>query len=178
MTDMSRERKRGVSPIQETGYDRRQKARIERIARYRAGRVVIHAKDVDQLVSQQSRGRHYTDIVTTYYGETDLTKLPAATDFMVFSVEIRAEKTGKHRHQGGFVIYVIQGEGYTVHDGHRLDWKGGDLIELPTKPGGIEHQHFNTGDIPVKWVAFRYEPFMIALGDEVEQLERSPEYKG
>ena len=60
----------------------------------------------------------------------------------VFIHDIKT-RSGKHRHQGGLVIYVLEGKGYSVVDGERKDWEKGDLVLLPMKPEGVEHQHFN-----------------------------------
>ena len=35
----------------------------------------------------------------------------------------RGTKSGKHGHQGGLVIYVIDGTGYSVINGERVDWE-------------------------------------------------------
>src|SRR5439155_811034 len=75
-------------------------------------------------------------------------------DWNVFVQDIRVH-SGKHRHQGGLVIYIMEGEGYSVVDGERHDWEAGDLLLLPVKKGGVEHQHFNKDDAhPAKWIAF------------------------
>jgi gentisate 1,2-dioxygenase len=70
------------------------------------------------------------------------------------------QHSGRHKHQGGLVLFVIKGSGSTEIDGVRYSWKGGDLITLPIRPGGIEHQHFNdNAGQPCRWVAFYYKPF-------------------
>jgi hypothetical protein len=169
-----RERSRERGPEQETVYDRNLKERNERIRRMRRGRVVLRDRDLTWDMSRQGRLKFFTDPHS--YGDGAAPEdLPALTDFKVFVHEIRSQ-SGRHRHQGGLVIYVIEGEGYTVVEGERVDWKSGDLLLLPVRPGGVEHQHFNTGDAPAQWVAFRFEPFHEALGDVVEQVVNSPEY--
>lgn len=168
------ERNREQGPEQETIYDRNLKERNERIDRMRRGKIVLRNRDIPWDMSRQGLLKYFTDI-NSYGDDTDPTNLPALTDFKVFVHEIRSE-SGRHRHQGGLVIYVIEGEGHTVVDGERVDWKTGDLLLLPVRPGGVEHQHFNTGDKPARWVAFRFEPFHEALGDVVEQVVNSPEY--
>jgi hypothetical protein len=50
-----------------------------------------------------------------------------------------------------------------------------DLVLLPVVQGGVEHQHFDTGDEPGTWIAFRLEPFHTALGEHVVQVSSSPE---
>ena len=96
----------------------------------------------------------------------------------MFKHEVRT-KSGKHRHQGGLVIYVLEGKGYSVVDDERIDWEKGDLMLLPLKPQGVEHQHFNLQPgQPALWAAFI--PIAILwehVGAELEQVEESPEFQ-
>ena len=93
----------------------------------------------------------------------------------MFVQDIRVH-SGKHRHQGGLVIYIIQGEGYSIVDGERHDWEAGDLLLLPVKPGGVEHQHFNKDDAhPAKWIAFISAALFEFGASEMVQLENHPE---
>jgi len=95
----------------------------------------------------------------------------------VFIHDIRTH-SGRHRHQGGLAIYVIEGKGWTVVDGIRHDWEEGDLILLPVKPGGLEHQHFNAEPgKPCMWLGMIYAGFWDALGNEKEQKEVSPDWR-
>lgn len=97
--------------------------------------------------------------------------------WFVFLHDIRTH-SGRHRHQGGLVIFVVEGQGYTIVDGKRIDWEAGDLILLPIKPQGVVHQHFNREPgKPCKWLAFIYEPFIEALGAEMQQVETSPDWR-
>src|SRR5262245_13987428 len=66
----------------------------------------------------------------------------ALRNWDIFISNVR-KHSGRHVHQGGLVIFVLEGEGYSIVDGERVDWEAGDLILLPTKPDGVEHQHFN-----------------------------------
>jgi quercetin dioxygenase-like cupin family protein len=100
----------------------------------------------------------------------------ASMPFSVFIHEIRTH-SGKHRHQGGLVIYVLEGHGYTLVDDARIDWEEGDLILLPIKPEGVLHQHFNLGrDGFCRWLACVYRPFGSAMGNLFEQKEDSPDW--
>jgi len=47
----------------------------------------------------------------------------------------------KHGHLNSAVFYVIEGRGYDVHDGKRIDWKAGDVMIVEN---GCVHQHFNS----------------------------------
>ena len=61
-------------------------------------------------------------------------------------------RSGKHRHQGGLVIYVLEGKGYSIVDGERKDWEKGDLVLLPMKPGwrrapALQSRSVEAGDL-------------------------------
>jgi gentisate 1,2-dioxygenase len=95
----------------------------------------------------------------------------------VFMHEIKTV-SGKHTHQGGLLIYVLEGVGYSTVDGQRRDWKKGDLILLPMKPGGVEHQHFNLQPEkgPARWIAFINMPIHEHVASDLRQVENSPDF--
>jgi gentisate 1,2-dioxygenase len=96
----------------------------------------------------------------------------------VFINEIHTHN-GVHRHQGGLVLYVLEGKGRTVYDGVEAEWEAGDLILLPIKPGGVEHQHFNDDPRrPARWLAFITLAFRDYLASELIQVKDSPDWVG
>ena len=101
----------------------------------------------------------------------------ALSTLILFVHEIRSH-SGRHKHQGGFNLFVLKGKGYTVVDGIRNDWQAGDLILLAFKPGGVEHQHFNVDDRPSRWLALTCLPFADLVGAFLEQKENHPDWKG
>lgn len=136
--------------------------------RAKTGRVVIRAKEMPFEQGRQGYTRVYLHLrlVDT-----------ALANWMVFLQEIRVH-SGRHIHQGGIALFVLQGKGYTVVDGVKHDWEEGDLILLPVKPGGVEHQHFNVDpDKPSRWLAMGFFPFFDALGNNLEQVEVHPDWK-
>jgi hypothetical protein len=60
---------------------------------------------------------------------------------------------GKHAHMEA-MLYIVDGEGYTIVDGVKVPWKKGSLLHVqgPQTP----HQHFATGDKPT--VQLRFAP--------------------
>lgn len=131
----------------------------------------IHVRD-DELEWARTRQG-----VIKYYLNRTAIQDTALKDWIVFVHEIHTH-SGKHRHQGGLAIYVIDGQGYTVIDGERHDWKAGDLLLLPIKPGGVEHQHFNTStDRPARWLALIYKPLHDEAASALEHREDSPMYR-
>ena len=127
-----------------------------------SGRVVIRGSQLGWQASRQGRSKYYLHIEAE-----DV----AVRDWMVFRKEVHTE-SGAHTHQGGLVIYVLRGHGYSVFDGERLEWKTGDLLVLPVKPGGVEHQHFNLDETgSSEWIAFVYLPFLHATGSMLTQVK-------
>lgn len=131
------------------------------------GKVVIRAKELGWQQGRQGLLKYYLHphapgMVTTYWD--------------VFVHDIR-HQSGRHRHQGGLSIYVIEGSGYTLIDGVKIEWEAGDLILLPIKPSGVEHQHFNREPgKPCKWLAFIFLPYSVIMGGEFTQVELSPDW--
>jgi quercetin dioxygenase-like cupin family protein len=58
--------------------------------------------------------------------------------------------TGQHEH-GEEGIYIVEGEGCSVVNGVRYDWKEGSVLWMPF---GSQHQHFNTGDGNARYLSF------------------------
>lgn len=130
------------------------------------GQVLVRGRDLPQQKTRQGLLRYYL----RRSGETET----ALKDWVVFVHEIYTH-SGKHRHQGGLVIYVLDGMGYTVVDGVRYDWEAGDVILLPVQPGGCEHQHFNRSeDRPARWLALIYKPLHDEVASVLEQREDAP----
>ncbi len=138
------------------------------IDRQSSGVIVIKSEDRPWQQARQGKLKYY--LIPSLYKDTVL------QSWRVFTHEIRTQ-SGKHRHQGGVSIYVLEGKGYTIADGKRVDWEAGDLILLPIKPNGIEHQHFNLSDKPSKWIAFVYLPLIDHIAHYLEQVETSPDAK-
>ncbi|MBI2954894.1 MAG: cupin domain-containing protein [Chloroflexi bacterium] len=151
-------------------YDVHFKAREEFANRMMTGQLLVKSSERNWEISRQGKIKHY--ISPKLWPET------AFHDWNVFIHDI-VQQSGKHRHQGGIVLFVIEGRGYTVVDGVRQDWKKGDLILLPLKPGGVEHQHFNAEPgKPCKWLATIYMPVHEQVCPLVQQIETSPLYSG
>lgn len=138
--------------------------------RQRSGRVVIRKQETTQELMRQGHLRFYLDSGRTI-------KDTPLQNWAVFTHEVRSV-SGKHRHQGGLIIYVIDGTGYSVVDGERVDWEKGDLLLLPLKPKGVEHQHFNVNpEKPAVWMAFIHRGIREYVASEMTQTEPSAEWK-
>ena len=58
--------------------------------------------------------------------------------------------TGQHEH-GEEGIYIVEGEGCSIVNGVRYDWKEGAVLWMPF---GSQHQHFNTGSTNARYLSF------------------------
>jgi mannose-6-phosphate isomerase-like protein (cupin superfamily) len=162
--ERTRERERGTIP--QTPYEIFIRSRKEFLERQDTGQVVVKPSDREFFLTRQGR--------LMYHLNPEIHKNTPLQDWRVFSHDLKTH-SGKHRHQGGLVIYVITGKGYSVVDDERVDWQAGDLLLLPIKPGGVEHQHFNLQPgADCRWIAFSYMPFFDHVASEFTQTENSP----
>jgi len=100
-------------------------------------------------------------------------------------------RSGKHRHLAEEVLYVLEGQGYDLHQDcdveitdvyywkpqdevKRFEWEAGDVIYVP--PNTI-HQHFNADpERPVRLVSCINRIFKHSGLNDLEQIEDAPEY--
>ncbi|MBI4330523.1 MAG: cupin domain-containing protein [Chloroflexi bacterium] len=168
MTERLLEKKKEPEPREALG-DISTRAINELLRQKAEGQVVIRGKEHSFEQSRQAWGKFLL-----HRKDWDKVGTPGWHIFIT-----RTQKhSGKHIHQGGLALFVLEGEGYTVVDGERYDWEEGDLVVLPVKPGGVEHQHFNKfPDRPAEWIAFIYH----VMGDVVSvgkhQVETHPNWK-
>ncbi len=172
MTKVQGEQQRGPGPNAEIPMDPWYQSLIEDMQGWRrqaeTGLIVIRGKETPWFQNPQARVRYY--LLPPYRGDTALQTIA------VFE-QIIYRHSGMHRHQGGLVIYVLDGEGYTIVDGERYDWAADDLLILPIKPGGVAHQHFNRDSTrPARWLAMIPMAFQEYLSSELVQIETSPDW--
>lgn len=169
MSEIERTQERERAPLQDNPYERAMRHRKEIAQRNLIGPVVVKSTDRKVVMARQGKLQHFLDPLS--FKDTPL------QSWRVFTHEIRT-RSGKHRHQGGLVIFVVEGKGYSIVEGERIDWEAGDLVLLPIQPGGVEHQHFNTAEKPSKWAAFMSIPIDEWLASDLDQIEASPDFKG
>lgn len=89
-------------------------------------------------------------------------------------------RSGKIFCQGGQVIYIWEGRGYTVIDGVSHAWEGEDVLQIPLRIHGCTFQHFNSDpDHPCRLIVTEANltgPLGVDRGVGWEQREPSPDY--
>lgn len=65
-------------------------------------------------------------------------------------------KSQRHGHQNSALLYVLEGKGYDISNGERVDWEEGDCCFVA--PGTV-HQHFNSDpDKPARVIIIKTKP--------------------
>jgi oxalate decarboxylase/phosphoglucose isomerase-like protein (cupin superfamily) len=95
-----------------------------------------------------------------------------------------------HRHGPGAHVIILTGEGFSLmwpegEEPRRYEWQPGTLI---VPPNMWYHQHFNTGDSPARYLAFKHEVVSVRNaqgvpkawisrrvgGDQIDYADESP----
>lgn len=167
MVEKILEKKKEPEP-QETLYDIGRKALNDAARQKAEGQVIIKGKERNYEQNRQGFLKYLAH-------RTNWDKL-GVPGWAIFHNRIQVH-SGKHVHQGGLCIFVLDGAGYTVVDGERYDWEAGDLIVLPVKPGGVEHQHFNKDPHkPAEWMAFIYQYMLDVVNTGIDQKTEHPDW--
>lgn len=66
-----------------------------------------------------------------------------------------------HGHQNEALFYVLQGQGYELHDGKRYDWKAGDAVAVHNDS---VHWHNNPNDELAVCLVMKPKPLSLFLG--------------
>lgn len=81
------------------------------------------------------------------------------------------QSTRLHRHNYETVIYVLKGRGRSRLEGVSVEWAAGDAFYVPV---WAWHQHINTGDDEVLYVACENAPLLQNLGIALRQEGEPP----
>ncbi|MBI2189491.1 MAG: cupin domain-containing protein [Acidobacteria bacterium] len=70
-------------------------------------------------------------------------------------------KSQKHGHVNEAAFYILDGEGYEIHDGVRYDWKAGDVAIVHNN---CVHQHFNASSTkPARALVMKTKPMFMFM---------------
>jgi gentisate 1,2-dioxygenase len=90
-------------------------------------------------------------------------------------------RSGRNHQPGNQVIFVWEGRGYTIIDGHKHHWSKGDVVQIPLRVKGVVIQHFNADETnDAKLICCepnQVQSVSVDRGSGFEQLEVSPDYK-
>ncbi|HEX6259233.1 MAG TPA: cupin domain-containing protein [Woeseiaceae bacterium] len=70
-------------------------------------------------------------------------------------------RSQKHGHVNEAAFYILDGEGYEIHDGVRHDWRAGDVVVVPNN---CVHQHFNASSTrPARALVIKTKPMFMFM---------------
>lgn len=148
------------------------KLRDEQREQTRGALQVVRGDELPQEINSQGLMRWYLHPAI---------KDTVLSTFMFFEQEIPpGSRTGRVRFQGGQVLIILEGRGYTMLDGVKHAWEKDDVVNLPIRGPGIVVQHFNADpEKPAKFVAVEPNWFActtVDRGSGFDQLEEAPEF--
>ena len=77
-------------------------------------------------------------------------------------------KSQKHGHVNEAAFYILDGEGYEIHDGVRYDWKAGDVAIVHNN---CVHQHFNASATkPARALVMKTKPMFMFMNMLFQKL--------
>jgi quercetin dioxygenase-like cupin family protein len=96
--------------------------------------------------------------------------LPSRTLSMTIGGLEPGQTASKHRHTYETILYVLEGEGFTVIEDRRVDWKAGDAVYIPV---WAWHQHTNrSATSRCRYVACENAPLMQNLNAALREEAR------
>jgi quercetin dioxygenase-like cupin family protein len=123
----------------------------DQLARLRSMPRVVKGRELRFNDGPQAFSRHYIE--------------PA--DGLTQTLHIHVEeyapggRTQKHGHVNEAAFYILDGEGYEIHDGIRHDWKAGDVAIVHNN---CVHQHFNASpDKPARALVMKAKPMFMFM---------------
>ena len=143
---------------------------------------VIHPEEMPWEMARQGLLKHLVN-------EAMNTRMETVDAYM--QIVPPASRSGKHRHLAEECLYVLEGQGYDLHQDcdveitdsyrwvasdevKRYEWEAGDVIYIP--PNTI-HQHFNaSADKPARLISIVNRIFKACGLNDLEQIEDAPEY--
>lgn len=77
-----------------------------------------------------------------------------------------------HGHMNSAVFYILEGEGYDIHDGVKYPWKAGDVSIVENM---CVHCHYNASpEKPARYVIFKAKPSFIFFHLVFQRIKEYP----
>jgi len=123
----------------------------DELNRLRAMPRVRKAKDIKFIDGPQAYSRHYVE--------------PKDGITQTFHLHLEeygpGGKSQKHGHVNEAAFYILDGEGYEIHDEVRYDWKAGDVAIVHNN---CVHQHFNASNTkPARALVIKTKPMYMFM---------------
>lgn len=132
--------------------------------RRRAGKVLVKGKELRFGSTPMGRVAYAVDPRLGFH-----VKLLST----LFAEVSPGKHSGAHRHIYEETDYILSGEGYSIIEDQRYEWKKGDTLVIPVFAW---HQHFNTGKEPARFLVHSGRVAMESTGYIHTQQGESADY--
>ena len=125
----------------------------------------------------QGQGPHSSTTARSPSASTSSSRWTASAQTLHVHLEEYAPggRTQKHGHVNEAAFYILDGEGYEIHDGVRYDWKAGDVAIVHMN---CVHQHFNAStEKPARALVLKPKP-MHHVHEHAVPADRDPAPEG
>lgn len=122
----------------------------------------LTAADTERLLHSDVRGQVHGAFSKERGHGVAIVDLPSKTLSMTLGLLEPGQKTRRHRHNYETILYIIRGEGYTVVEDRKVEWKAGDAVYVPV---WAWHNHFNLSSEPAEYLACENAPLLQNLGN-------------
>lgn len=135
---------------------------------------VLKWAEVPWTLSANACCKRYTGATGSFLDQR-LQHLPLSSFSLSEQIISPGGRNGGHRHFMEAIFYILEGEGYEIHDGIRYDWESGDVMCVPTY---CVHQHFNRSQDKSARMFFSV-PYIFELLSisKLEQIGLHPNYE-
>ena len=136
------------------------------LERLRAMPRVRKAKEIQFVDGPQAYSRHYVE--------------PKDGISQLFHIHLEeygpGGKSQKHGHVNEAAFYILDGEGYEIHDNVKYDWQAGDVAIVHNN---CVHQHFNASSTkPARALVLKTKPMFVFMNmlfqKQVEPRDTNP----
>lgn len=130
----------------------------------RAGRVLVRREDLVFAPTRMGNIALVVDPTTGFHMRTIGTLMADIPP---------GKRSGAHRHIYEESNYIVSGQGYSIIEDQRVNWKKGDTLCIPVFAW---HQHFNTGSDPAQLLVHHSRPYMENMGFLVVEHGEDADY--
>ncbi|MBV9598883.1 MAG: cupin domain-containing protein [Chloroflexi bacterium] len=115
---------------------------------------------IPSVIKASSLAQHAGDRFVNQLVTTD-DNSPLSTIVVFIEYIPPGGRSSKHGHMNDALFYILEGDGYDIHNGKRYTWLAGDVANVPP---GVTHQHFNASATrPVRALVLNPKPLYLAL---------------
>lgn len=122
-------------------------------------KATLPSKLIHQQVEKTDHNQHFSD---ERKHPVHIIDLPSNTISMTIGGLLPSGSSNKHRHTYETILYILEGQGYSIIEGNKINWRAGDAVYVPN---WAWHQHVNVDTKhAARYLACENTPMLQTLG--------------